>query len=106
MLRGGILRIHEDQLERFRRWMSELRDRADEVRETFEREGTRHEQVHLVETSDGPLVFYVMEVEDAEASLGAFQTSTLPIDEQHKEVMRTAVAERVPAEVLLDISVE
>jgi hypothetical protein len=71
------------------------------VRETFEREGTRHEQVHLVETSDDLLIFYVMEVEDAEASLEAFRSSTLPIDEQHKEVMRAAVAESVAAEVLL-----
>lgn len=105
MLRVGILRIHDEQLDRFRQWMAELSSRVDEVMETFEHEGTRHEQVHLVETSDGPLVFYAMEVEDAEASLEAFRSSTLPIDLEHKEVMGSAVAERVPAEKLLDIAV-
>jgi hypothetical protein len=106
MLRTGILRLHEDQVDRFPNWMGELNTRVAEVRETFEREGTRHEQVHLVETSHGPLVFHVMEVEDAEASLKAFEDSELPIDVEHKEMMRSTVAERLPAEILLDISSE
>lgn len=102
MLRVGVARVHEDKVERLRGWMAELGERMDEVKETFAPEGTRHEQVHLLSTSDGPLLVYVMEVEDVEASRQAFQASTLPIDQQHREVMAEVIAERVHTEVLLD----
>lgn len=102
MLRTAVFRVHDDQLDRLRDWMSEVTRRTDEVRETFQHEGTRHEQVHLLEIDDRFFLLYVMEVEDVERSREAFQTSTFPIDQQHREVMASVVAERLPTEVILD----
>lgn len=106
MLRINVLRVHDEQLPALRDWMNELNTRADEVRETFRNEGTRHEQAHLVHTTDGPLLIYAIETEDIDAALAAFAASTLPIDLQHREVMSTVVAERLTSEVLLDLAVQ
>ena len=105
MLRINVLRVHDEQLPTLRAWMEELNARADEVRETFVNEGTRHEQAHLVQTSDGPLLVYAVETEDVDASVAAYRASTLPIDLQHREVMSSVVAEVLPTELLLDMTV-
>lgn len=102
MLRVGVARVHERKVDRLREWMTELNQRMDEVRETFEQEGTRHEQVHLLHSTDGPILVYVMEVEDAEVSRQTFLESELPIDEQHRAVMQEVIAEALDTEVLLD----
>lgn len=104
MLRINVLRVNDEQLPALRSWMAELNARVDEVRETFVNEGTRHEQAHLVQTSDGPLLVYAVETEDVAAALAAYQASTLPIDLQHREVMSSVVAEVLPTEVLLDLT--
>lgn len=66
-------------------------------------EGCSHEQAVLIEGKDGPLIVYVMEVEDVDRSKRAAVESKHPIDVQHQRVMRTAVGEAVPSEVLLDL---
>lgn len=69
-------------------------------------EGARHEQAHLVHTRDGPLLIYVVEVEDVAAALSAYAASSLPIDVRHREVMGSVVAEVLPTELLLDVTAE
>lgn len=106
MLRVNVLRVDDSQLDLLREWMAELNARVDEVRETFANEGTRHEQAHLVHTSDGPLLIYAVEVEDVAAALSAYSESSLPIDVRHREVMASVVAEVLPTELLLDVTAE
>lgn len=103
MLYIRTLRLHDDQVERLRGWMSELAGRADEVRETFAQEGVRHEQAHLLPTSDGVLLIYAVECEDIDEALRVFAESTLPIDAEHREMMALVTAERLDMERLLDI---
>jgi hypothetical protein len=82
--------------------MGELMRRREEVLETFENEGTRHEVAYLLETSDGPIFVYAIEAEDR--AHAASLESSHPIDAQHKEVMAQALAEPVPAELLYDVA--
>jgi hypothetical protein len=50
----------------------------------------------LIEGKDGPVLVYVMEVDDVERSQQAAVESSHLIDAEHKRVMRTAVGDAVP----------
>ena len=104
MLEVVFHRIAEGEIGRLRWWMGELHRRRDEVLETFENEGTRHEIACLVHTSDGPILVYAIEADDPEAARAAFRASTLAIDVQHRDVMAQIVSEPVAAERLLDVA--
>jgi uncharacterized protein (TIGR03085 family) len=54
-------------------------------------EGCTHEQAYLIEGTEGPVVVYVMEVDDIEASQEAARSSEHPIDADHKRVMELDV---------------
>lgn len=66
-------------------------------------EGCSHELALLIEGKDGPVVVYVMEVEDVETSQEAARSSRHPIDADHRRVMGATVGDSVPYEVLLDL---
>ena len=76
-----------DKVERLESWLFELMSRQDEVRETFIQETVRHEQAFIIRGEDGPLLIYVIEAEDHERGVTAFQSSQLPIDLEHRRVM-------------------
>lgn len=103
MLQVGVLRVHKDKVGRLREWIAELEERIGEVRQTFDQEGTRHLQVHLLATGEGPILFYAKEVEDPEASRRGFSESELPIDREHQAVMQE-VTKTLETELLLDAS--
>lgn len=106
MLHVRVLRVRLDQVGRLTTWLRELTDRADEVRETFAHEGVRHEQAHLVSTSEGPLLVYAFEADDVEAAFDAYARSTLPIDLEHAATMEAAIAGPADSECLLDLRAE
>ena len=86
-----------------RAWLAELQQRSDEVRETFLNEGVRHEQAYLLETADGPVLVYAIDVDDPEAAQRAYATSTLPLDLQHREVMDSTISGPLELEPLYDV---
>ena len=90
---------HEDQL---RKWMAELNRRSAEVRETFAREGVRHEQAYLQKTADGPVLIYAMEAADHARASSMFRNSTLSIDQEHEHIMAQVLAEPANAELLYE----
>lgn len=100
MLRLAFSRVQPDKVDRLRAWMKELAQREEEVMETFRQETVRHEVAYLLTTSDGPLLVYAIEAE----SLA--QARPLPIDLEHRQVMREAFAGVVAAECLLEMSVD
>jgi hypothetical protein len=106
MLQVTVRRVRPEKVERLKAWLAEAERRADEVRETFRQEGVRHEQALLVETSDGPLLVYVGEMEDVEAAQRVFAASELPIDAEHKAVLTEVLGERVPTTTLLDLRLD
>ncbi len=105
MLQIVLARVKKDKLDVLRAWMRELASRRAEVEETLRREGVRHETVHLLETSDGPILSYVMELEDVTKAEQTFAASTLPIDVEHRRVMSEVLDGRAPSELLLDVRV-
>lgn len=104
MLRVSIRKVHSEKLSMLVDWLAEIDGpRRSEALATLVDEGCRHETALLIDGPDGPVVVYVMEVEDEEASRAAAERSAHPVDADHKRVMGEALAERVPAQVLLDL---
>lgn len=97
--------VREDKVEVLKSWMEELKSREDEVRETFRNEGTCHERAFLVEGFDGPVLAYVMEVDDPEGARRAYASSEFPIDHEHRRVMDEVLAGPVEVEELLNLRV-
>jgi hypothetical protein len=102
MIKLAIRRVKPEEEGTLRNWMAELNRRQSEVRATFAREGVRHEQAWLVATSDGPLLVYAMEASDQQQATETFKESTLPIDQQHKEVMLQVLGGKVSAQLLYE----
>ncbi len=98
-----MYRIAEGQEPVLRSWMQELMRRREEVVQTFEYEGTREEAAYLLQTPDGPILVYVMDVADPERAGIAYRYSALPIDQQHKQVMHQVLGEEVQPELLYDV---
>jgi hypothetical protein len=103
MINVAVNRVDPAKVGQLREWLATAGERVDEVRQTLVAEGVRHEQALLVETSDGPLLVYVVESEDHEVAKQVFARSTSPIDVEHKKVMAEVGGVPVPVETLLDI---
>ena len=87
MIHLTFYRVRPGELGRLQAWLTEVMHRADEVRETYRREGVRHERAYFLETSDGHVLVYTVECEDFDAAAEAFATSDIPIDLEHKAMM-------------------
>ena len=105
MLRLVFKHVKPEKEGRLRAWLAELMERQDEVRETFARETVRHEQGFIIDGRDGPILIYAIEAEDHEKGHEAFKASTLPIDVEHKSVMREVLGDRLDVEAIYDCSV-
>jgi hypothetical protein len=106
MIKLAIRRVKPDEEDHLRSWMAELTRRSTEVLETFANEGVRHEQAYLLKTSEGPILIYAMEAADHDQAAFAFQHSTLPIDQEHRRVMKQVLAERANVELLYECKAE
>ena len=104
MLSVVFSRVRDDEVDRLRAWGRELMERTDEVRETFRREGVRHEKSHLIRTSEGWILIRSAEVDDMDAALAAFEASNLKIDSEHGEVMKRALEGPFAAELIYECS--
>jgi hypothetical protein len=104
MLRVAIRRVRPGRNDELRKWLAEANcPRREEALETLLDEGCTHEQAFLIEGAEGPVVIYVMEVDDLHASQEAARSSGHPIDADHKRVMEQAVGDLLPSELLLDL---
>ena len=104
MIRLAVRRVRPSEEQRLRDWMGVVNGpRSDEALATLTDEGCTHEVGILVQTSDGPLLVYAMEVEDEERSRQAGLYSRHTIDADHKRVMAAALAEEPELERLLDL---
>ena len=103
VLQVRLSRVRPDQERALRDWFKQLMQRQDEVRETFRNEGVHHEQVFLLDTREGPVLVYAIELEDQDKARQAYAASTLQIDLQHREVMRAALEGPANAELLYEV---
>lgn len=76
------------------------------MRLTFVDETVRHEQAYLLETAEGEVLVYAIELDDLERSQAAYSGSTHPIDAEHKAVMEECLGERIELLPLYDVSLE
>ena len=95
MLRVGFAYIRPEKEARLRSWLQELQERLPEVRETFQRETVRHEQIFVIQAEGGPLLVYVIEAENHEAAKVAYAESPLRIDKEHQAVLEECLRERL-----------
>jgi hypothetical protein len=103
MLQVHFRRVRPDRVDDLKEWLTELQRRADEVRESFRQEGVRHEQAFLLETRDGPLLVYAIEVQDPEAAQQAYERSMLSIDHEHRVRMTEAISGAADMQPLYDV---
>jgi Family of unknown function (DUF6176) len=68
MLRVAIRRVNPGRADELREWLSEANGpRREEALATLVDEGCNHEQAFLIEGAEGPVVIYVMQVDDIDA---------------------------------------
>jgi hypothetical protein len=97
MIRITFRSVRTGEEDRLRAWLAQLNTRRDEVRETFRREGVRHEAAYLLETPDGLVLVYAVEAMDFAQAHRAYATSPLSIDHEHRAVLDATLSEKVPA---------
>jgi hypothetical protein len=104
MLRIDIRQVQPGHSEQLRQWFHNAGgSRRAEALATLKDEGCRHQQAILIEGKDGPLLMYIMEVEDVEQSRQAVRTSRHAIDADHRRLLQEAVGGQASYEVLLDL---
>ncbi|MBK5217556.1 MAG: hypothetical protein JJE02_08225, partial [Propionibacteriales bacterium] len=87
MIRLAVRRVRPAEEQKLRDWLGVVGgSRSAEAVATLADEGCTHEISVLIQTSDGPLLVYAMEVEDEERSRQAALDSTHTIDAEHKRV--------------------
>ena len=106
MIKLGIRKVKPEEVGRLREWMAQLDKRREEVRATFRQEGVTHEQVYLLNASDGPIMVYAMEAPDHDRAAKAFMESALPIDAEHKAILKQVLAGPASCELLFDCQAE
>lgn len=104
MIRLAVRRVRPSEEQKLRDWLGAVNGpRSSEALATLTDEGCTHEVGILVQTSDGPLLVYAMEVQDEERSRQAVLDSRYAIDADHKQVMAASLAEEPELERLLDL---
>jgi hypothetical protein len=106
MLSVQLNKIRPGREAELRSWLAELTRRREEVVETFRHEGVRHEQAFILEAKEGPLLLYVMELEDPERAREVYRASQLPIDLEHRRVMADVLGGHVDLVPIHDCAVD
>ena len=106
MIRLAMRKVKPGEEQHLRAWMDQLNSRRAEVRATFQQEGVRHEQAFLLYTADGPVLIYAIEAQDHARAAAAYAQSTLPIDLEHKRIMKQVLGDAVPCALLYECQAE
>jgi hypothetical protein len=88
VLNATFARVREEDLPRLRSWLASLAERREELRESYQRQGTRHELFFLVRTERAPLLVLISEIRDLEEGTASFLRSNLPIDVEFKSLVQ------------------
>jgi hypothetical protein len=106
VLAVGVSRVRPEQENFLREWFATLQEsRRQEVERSFDREGVHHEKVLLIETADGPLMVYAMEMDDEEKAHAVFAASSHQIDVEHRAALNIALDGIPQQRVVFDVRV-
>jgi len=106
VIKLAIRQVKPGEENHLRDWMAQLSSRRPEVLATFQQEGMRHELAYLIDGADGPVLIYAMEATDHAQAAAAYAQSALPIDLEHRRIMRQVLGDRVPCELLFECQSE
>jgi hypothetical protein len=106
VIKLAIRKVKPGEETHLREWMAQLGSRRPEVQATFKQEGVRHELAYLIDGADGPVLIYAMEAADHEHAAAAYAQSSLPIDLEHRRIMKQVLGGRVPGELLYECQSE
>jgi len=104
MLQTWIHRIKPGMEPRLYEWLAELNARSGEVRESFAAAGITAEQAYIVPTESGSLLVYVSEAGNQPHAVSVYESSSLPIDLEHRQVMSDCVEETLQLAPTYDVS--
>ena len=104
MLSVKFYRVRPERLESLRSWLRELQTRRSEVIESFAQEGTGSEVAFLIQAVDGPVLVWTSEAADLEVAAKEYAASTLPVDLEHRDILREALSGRIHPECLFQVS--
>jgi hypothetical protein len=102
LLNAAFARIDEHDLPRLRGWLASLSERNSELRESYRRQGTRHELFFLVRTRESPLLVLISELADREEGAATFLRSNFPIDIEFKNLVLDISRFEPQVELLFD----
>lgn len=102
MLNATFARVDEEDLPRLRAWLASLAERREELRESYRRQGTRHELFFLIRTAREPLLVLISELEDVERGTASFLRSDMPLDLEFKTLVQEISEFEEGVELLYD----
>ncbi len=102
MLHTTIARIDEEDVPRLRAWLGSLASRREELRESYRRQGTRHELFFLIRTRTRPILVLISELADVEHATRSFLRSNLPLDLEFKTLVQEISEMEEDVELLYD----
>ena len=105
MRRVRAFRVRREAIEQLRSWCKQLESRRHEVLETFANETVTHESALLGVVAGEPVLVHLMEAVDLNQARRAAEERPLPIDLEHRTVMREVLGDEVELELLHDVSV-
>lgn len=106
MIALSVHRVRPGQEQQLRDWFAELHGpRRAEAELTLREEGIDHETAVLVDGRDGLLLVYAMQSDDFARAKEVANSSTLPVDLDHRRVLRACLLPTDPADtdVVLDL---
>jgi uncharacterized protein DUF6176 len=106
VIKLAMRKVKPGEESHLREWMAQLNSRRSEVLAAFQQEGVRHELAYLLDGADGPVLIYAMEAADHEQAAAAYAQSSLPIDLEHRRIMKQVLGDRVPSELLYECQSE
>lgn len=105
MIHFSVRRLKPELRESVAQWLAEVNGpRRGEALETLRAEGVSHETAVIIDTSDGPVIVYMMQTDDIDHARRVGAASTHAIDQRHHEVMRAADDGPAPHHLVLDLN--
>jgi len=102
VLNASFASIDEADVPTIRTWLASLVERRDELRESYRRQGTRHELFFLVR-APRPVLVLISELDDVQEGATTFLRSSLPLDVEFKSLVQAVSGDAMlEAELLFD----
>lgn len=104
MLEIEFMKVNPHKVDRLKQWMAQLASREHEAIATLEQETVHTESAFLLDTTQGPVLVYIVEAEDMQLAKQMVKENPHPIDHEHRAVMQEVIEGPAKVEQLLHLS--